>query len=203
LPKLDTLIAEVNDDLKDILAPVAARFRFLLSTVFDYAVAHPSANASTAQTAVLATFTAQYPDGLVSNLAASTIMTAFINRHGTGANLAAKWASVRDWIVAHAGDRAAVLSSYEQGRYGATVRLSDMVVTIPQYDDDQFDVKVGPQTTRFMRADLEDAVRGVRSWDQNVMLYMLALRLASVGVDVSDMTNVKSAIESSAIERVG
>lgn len=78
-----------------------------------------------------------------------------------------------------------------------------MVVTIPQYDDDQFDVKVGPQTTRFMRADLEDAVRGVRSWDQNVMLYMLALRLASVGVDVSDMTNVKSAIESSAIERVG
>jgi hypothetical protein len=50
MPKLDTLLTEINDDLKDVLAPVAARFRFLLASIFDYAVANPAAVARTIST---------------------------------------------------------------------------------------------------------------------------------------------------------
>jgi len=116
MSKLDTIIAEVNGDLQDCLAPVAARFRQAMSDIFDYCVANPAqGNPATAQTAIATAFKVHYPDGLISpGITIEQGTLAFVNRHGVGATTALKWVSVRDFIVERSGLKSAVLLWLEE-----------------------------------------------------------------------------------------
>lgn len=115
--RLDDLINAINDDLKDCLTPVRDRFRFALSTIFDYSVANPTqGNAGAAQSAINSTFSGTYADGLVSpGIDIDTFTQSFVNRHGVGANINQRWVSVRDYIVERSSHKSRVLGSYEEG----------------------------------------------------------------------------------------
>jgi len=121
MSKLDTIIAGVNGDLQDCLAPVAARFRQAMSEIFDYCVANPAqGNPTTAQTAIATAFKVHYPDGLISpGITIEQGTLAFVTRHGVGATTALKWVSVRDFIVARSGLTVAVLRWLEEGELGS------------------------------------------------------------------------------------
>lgn len=110
-------IESLNGDLIDCLVPVRARFRAAMAGIFDYAVANPTQGvAATAQTAIASAFRVTYADGLVSpGITIEQAVTAFNNRHGTGATANARWQSIRDWIVERSLSRKQVLIWLEQG----------------------------------------------------------------------------------------